>query len=501
MSPRHEIEHADEYPLRGRDYIGGAFLVANGGLALYAIGSLALSFFGGIGGLSTVLGGAGGAVGIPEPPASYSAPNAPVVSAVMFEDTAGYATASAFVGSLDDTLAYAFFEWDSLRGTGWDLVTPDTQQANGGHPLRSDTLLAALTASDTFKVRVTHHGALSDLEATSVVDTFVAITVNASVYDPYLPASWTDTVHYEDFTSLETGTRTDDASWFGEPYPEPWTLESVGYECHGGNISGYGGTLCVAQDSVVFANQPSPPWVWESTVPSGSASGLQFGIVFEDGNGSGAAANLTRLYVRFSIFYEDSTVGIGENNYVWHPNSNKYWELNGISSGVMLGWDGAAPSFVGQSSPNTAGGCNYALVSNTWIEYEDSTGHVAGDTISPFSSAEDGTCVNRGIGGWGTTGVWQHHFVCMDFSPSAGSRVMSWGMYSENKQGIAGYHDNVTNYNAVGVGTYTDFDGWVWNGTYGGGAPYPTTGQSIWFDDILIMTGSSGSCVTPPSFN
>ena len=132
-------------------------VVGGSGLAALGVTALSLSYFG-FGGIATL--GGGSAVGSAAA-ASYSAPNTPTVTAVMFEDTAGYANGSAFVGSLDDTLQYAIYEFDSLRG---DFTTApvlvDTQQANGGHPLRSDTVLN-FTANDTFKVRVTYLGALS----------------------------------------------------------------------------------------------------------------------------------------------------------------------------------------------------------------------------------------------------------------------------------------------------------------------------------------------------
>ena len=73
-------------------------------------------------------------------------------------------------------------------------------------------------------------------------------------------------------------------------------------------------------------------------------------------------------------------------------------------------------------------------------------------------------------------------------------------MSSEDEQGISGYHNNVTNYVTGNTGPFTDFDSFIWNGTYGG-MPKTHPAQSYWFDDLLIMTGSSGSCVTPPSFS
>ena len=311
-------------------------------------------------------------------------------------------------------------------------------------------------------------------------------------YDPYLPAAWTDTVHYEDFTSrAATSDLTEVPETLG-----PFSVQSWGSECTGGaGASGYGGTPCRAQDSVVFANQASQPWVWEAIMPDlspdSSAGHLTYTVTFADGNGSGAAANLTRVYVRYSIFHEANGVGVGAKDYAWSPDSNKQWMFNDVSNGFLNLWYDQGPEFRGQSSPNTEN-CTVGLTANTWEDY------YAGDTVPPQTGDN---CTAMGLGGFGKRGVWQHHFVCMDFSPSAGSRVISYGMYSEDEQGIAAYHNNVTNYNRVGVGTDTDFDSWIWNGTYGGTKYKGPGDQSYWFDDLLIMTGSSGSCVTPPSFS
>ena len=267
--------------------------------------------------------------------------------------------------------------------------------------------------------------------------------------------------------------------------------------CTGGSgPSGYSGNgfggLCKAQDSVVFNNQPTPPWTWEHRLPAGSAGVLTYDVTFANGNGSGASADLKRVYVRYSIFHEAAGVGVGEQDYQWSPDSNKWWMFNVVSNGFLNSWYEVAPEFRGQSSPNTDT-CSVGLTANTWVDYYPA------DTVAPQGPFGNEDCVGMGVGGFGKRGVWQHHFVCMDFSPPAGSRVISYGVYSEDEQGIAAYHNNVTNYNAVGVGTFTDFDKWIWNGTFGGTKNGPE--QSYWFDDLLIMTGSSGSCVTPPSFS
>jgi Big-like domain-containing protein len=311
------------------------------------------------------------------------------------------------------------------------------------------------------------------------------------LYDPYLPAAWSDTVHYEDFTAIAAPLRFDVAWDQGRTGPDPFTgaLLSWSNQCVGGaGNSGYGGANCDAQDSVVFANQPSPPWVWENYLQTNSGGALEYEINFVDGNGPSAAANLTRLYIRYSIFFEDAAVGIGRENYVWQSVSNKYFNMNEIGNGFIQLWYDQAAYFWGQSSPNTDNGCRVGLPPNTWVDYYPA------DTVPP----QNAECSAVGQGGHGKTGVWQHHFVCFDFSPSAGSRVMSWGMSSADEQGIAGYHDNVTNYDAV-PGSYTDFSSFIWNGTWGG-EPKTHPAMSYWFDDILIMTGPTGSCVTPPSF-
>lgn len=139
-------------------------------LALISTTALGLGFVGAV-----VAGvGSGGPPAPPvDPPTAYSAPDAPGVVAAMISDTSGYANVTAFSGSGDDTLQYVVIEFDSLRGTGWN-VHVDTQTAATGHPLVSDTFFG-FTANDTFKVRAFTRGALSaQNSAYSVTDTFVA---------------------------------------------------------------------------------------------------------------------------------------------------------------------------------------------------------------------------------------------------------------------------------------------------------------------------------------
>ena len=504
MSPRYEIERypdGTEIEYRETHPLERVAVYGITALASVCISLGALNFIGGGGiGLSVFGGAKDGAGSVPPAAASYGAPNTPVIAAVVFDDSSVYTTANAFVGSLDDSIDYTVFEYDSLRGDfSTAPILVDTQTYASGHVLRSDTLINAALSGDTLKVRALHHGMASSLSSSySAVDTFVMATVTASTYDPYLPAAWTDTVHYEDFTGLVANTRFDSISGATGDMDAPWTLETVAYDCQGGSgNSGYNGAgtggLCRGQDSVVFANQASPPWVFESFLDTDEAQGLQFGIVFADGNGSGAAANLTRVYVRYSIFYEANGVGIGGQDYTWHSGSNKYWMMNTTSNGFMIGWDGESTVFAEQTSPSSST-CDdtYGLEQNTWTDY------YAADTINTLAGVPE--CSGVGTGGWNTRGVWQHRFICFDFSPAAGSRIVSWGMYSADEQGIAAYHDDMTNYNQVGAGTATDFDGWIWNGTWGG-LPKTHPAQSIWFDDLLVMTGSSGSCVTPPSFS
>ena len=399
---------------------------------------------------------------------------------------------------------------------------------------KSTSIIKATTATTIFTISIaaiaswgvftTPPGSESIFGAARFPMNHVATVAAATgEYDPYLPPEWTDTVHYEDFSNALAPLRFDSIADQANTGADPFTgtLQSVAFpgggssvgQCVGGEgPSGYAGNglaypggLCRAQDSVVFANQASPPWVWENFLDSAdtgqgddSGGALQFEITFADGNGSGAAANLTRVYIRYSMFFEEDGVGVGTEDYLWDATSNKYGQFNTLGNGFLQLWDGNAQFFWEQISPDTDGTCGdipegqAMLYANTWTEYEGNEG----DTIQYAFTG----CSNVGRGGAGKRGIWQHHFVCMDFSPSAGSRVISWGMKSADEQGIAGYHNNVTwYYENSGVTGVTDFDSWVWNGTYGGSKVHPA--QSYWFDDILVMTGTEGSCVTPPSFS
>ena len=102
-----------------------------------------------------------------------------------------------------------------------------------------------------------------------------------------------------------------------------------------------------------------------------------------------------------------------------------------------------------------------------------------------------------GQGGYGKRGVWQHFWACLDFSPTAGSRIISYGVVDEQQHGIAAYHNNVTDYKKTGS-TATSFGNFYWNGTYGGSKS--SQDNYRYHGEFIIMTGSSGSCSVPPSF-
>lgn len=330
--------------------------------------------------------------------------------------------------------------------------------------------------------------------------------VTPAAYDPYLPGEWMDTVAFVDFSEMVgdsmkywAPSRFDASGQANQNGAGAAPLSGQlflyqGSDCTGATISGYS-VPCRALDSVVFADQPSPPWVYEHFEAEDGAGNFVFEVVFADGGYAASSADLTRVYVRYSIFFEENGTGIGGQDYTHHNGSNKWWQFDDLGGGMMLGWYDDALIMVSQESPATNDGCLFGLGSNTWVDYYPTdTGGVQDLTLDG-----DGICTNRGIGGHDQIGIWMHHFVCMDFSPTAGSRIMSWGMYSEAEQGIAAYHNNMTSYFNSPL-TLTDFDSFVWNGTWGG-QPKTHPAQSYWFDEILVMTGSSGSCVTPPSFS
>jgi len=441
-----------------------------------------------------------------------------VVVALTPGETIIAATAGSFVASVPTTVTEDPEVVVSIRVRNGSTTVGQLRLDVGASATLTATALNALgdplgveitwTSSSSGVASVNAQGVVSGVAAGSATISATAGTVtrdiptivseagdppvgSGGIYDPYLPAEWTDTVHYEDFTAVAAPGRFDVAWDQSGTGPPPFTgdLLSWNNQCVGGaGNSGYGSANCNAQDSVVFANQPSPPWVWENFLATNSGGALEYEINFADGNGSGAASNLTRLYLRYSIFFEQAGLGIGREDYVWQSSSNKYFNMNQIGSGFFQLWYDQAGYFWGQSSPATDRGCEVGLTPNTWVDYYPA------DTVG----AQTAECYSIGRGGQGKTGVWQHHFVCFDFSRPAGSRVISWGMTSSDEQGIAGYHNNVTNYNA-GPGLFTDFDSFIWNGTWGG-IPKIHPAMSYWFDDLLIMTGSSGSCVTPPSF-
>lgn len=314
-------------------------------------------------------------------------------------------------------------------------------------------------------------------------------------YDPYKPAGYDELVHYEDFTALLAPVRFDVTAIQTGPAPftnmQIWTFgECTGGAGNSGYNGGNTGGLCRAQDSLDIVGQPSPPWVWEHFNPNGAAGEFIYTLNFADGNGPAAAGGLTRLYLRFSILYEANGVGPGLEDYKWSTDSNKWFQFNDLGQGFLQSWYEQAPVFWEQESPSTEPSCTIGLTSNTWNQF------APGDTAAPQFLGVEGDCTNLGKGGFGKRGIWQHHFVCMDLTPTSGNRILSWGMMSTDEQGIAGYHDGLAGYLNPSATVASDLNSFVWNGTYGGGDKVHED-QSYWWDDLVIYTGDSGSCVNP----
>lgn len=309
--------------------------------------------------------------------------------------------------------------------------------------------------------------------------------------DMYAPTAWTDTVHHETFTGLAASQL---FSTLNEQNIFPFTTvftgdNNVTGNCSGGEITGYSNP-CRALDSINVPGQLSPPWVWEARVGALGNAGMQWTLNFANGNGSAAGANLTRWYMRMSIYFEEDGTDHGQFDYPFHGTSHKMFNPNGIDNGFLQTW--YESPFIWEQAGGSLNGCNVGLEPNTWIEYYPS------DTVPPQSGGGNGTCEHLGRGGMHKRGIMQHWFICVDYSPPSGSRIVSWGVVDAEVNGIAGYHNNQTTWHNTGA---SDFDAVTWNGTIGGGPPYPAQDVSIWWDDLLVLTGSSGSCQTPPSFS
>jgi hypothetical protein len=167
----------------------------------------------------------------------------------------------------------------------------------------------------------------------------------------------------------------------------------------------------------------------------------------------------------------------------FNETSQKFISFNDVSGPLFqLGDNSMAIYNVGGTGieADPATGCPH-LFSNNW------NNEFPGDTVNP--SGPNNVCRPRGAKKF-ERGTAQHFFVCWDLSLPAGSRVVSFGVADVGETGIMGY------YNHLGSGSVTSLSGIVENGTWGGGGTKVGT-SSMWINELLLMTGSSGSCVNP----
>jgi len=126
-----------------------------------AIGVLALSVWGGIGGI----GSAGGVVS-----AATGPPSTPIVSVVVVSDTSAIVISSAFNGVGADTHLRSLFQIDTITGT-W--ATPKWLDTTGA--VLRDTAYTGIDSGGVYKTRVKHEATTGGWGSYSDSVTFTAV--------------------------------------------------------------------------------------------------------------------------------------------------------------------------------------------------------------------------------------------------------------------------------------------------------------------------------------
>ena len=291
--------------------------------------------------------------------------------------------------------------------------------------------------------------------------------------DMFAPAGWTDTVDSRDFSaewSVAVSGVTDAAG------TSPVGINNLSGTAHGGQILPYAGTADRMLDSMTLPGAASPPYMWEHRYPGTNVNNsVDIHLNFSNGNGSAAGTVTGRIYVRMSLVYEAASMCVGCVDYTMHGNGEKIFRLSGPAE-PLLDWQLGGLTLVNTASNGGACGEPY---SNAWYLYQN------GDTLP-----ENSNCPQRGaLTAEDFAGGVVHLWMCLDATPADGSEINSFGVVSESQSGIAGYWDDD---NIV-----ESWSSMYRNPTYGGGNPPWPPNQSVWLDDWIVLTGSSGSCVNP----
>lgn len=428
-----------------------------------------------------VLGSIEGSTG--DPASMTQAPDAPVLQVTAYRDQGD----SIWVDG-DAPVLYNSDAHDStailVDTAGGDFSSPQYHADTIG-AIERDSIggnVAALDSGAVVDVIMAYKGLNGGW---SEFDTLrgVAVTTELVQPDKFKPAAWNDTIHYEDFSQgapVAFSTTREQSSGLPTGFTLMMSESGLANDCLGGLATSYSDD-CKGLDSIQDGanGQLSPPWVWELATVAGGGGSMRWNFDFSAGNGTGApASTVNRLYFRITMYHS--------TNFSFHPLSWKWWNLNQIDNGYFQLWYTAPFLFDGiDNLPDSEDGCKHHEANNWNALYP-------GDTIGPQINGM-GTCTKLGLGGTNEVGKWQHFWWCIDYSPPSGSRVFSFGVVDADVEGIAGYHDNHT----VWTDGDTVFEGLLWNGTIGGGANPSTEEVRQYFDDMLIMTGSSGTCIAP----
>lgn len=314
---------------------------------------------------------------------------------------------------------------------------------------------APLLVDSTYVAYVAYSGAT--LSSGVAVDTFT--TTAALNPDMFKPADWNDTLYYYDFADSSNATVAGVPSLtVAGNFVNNWTQEA-----QGGRLTGYHGGLGKLLDSLavgVQAQLATPPYVWENWRDSAQDAGT---VDYYQSFSTDSA-----IYVRIT-YYISPTYGL-------HGSADKMWRVDSGSQHLLGTWDGETTALA--NSGTTSLGC-YPY-ENTWNLYYPS------DTTSTWESI---VCRPRGAVTLELDKV-QSWFLCLDGRPADGSEVASWGVVKDDQQGIAAYHADM-NLNETFTDGYLDSSQTPWAG--------PLTAGSMYIDDLLIMSGASGSgtCTAP----
>jgi hypothetical protein len=390
---------------------------------------------------------------------NYLAPNTPTAAAVVIDTSTAYVQGPTFVGSGDAVHDSTQVQIDTLRGG--DFSAPIIDSISGAQvrdTLASNTLLMADSLYQA-RIRYKADPNKGGWSAWSAPDTFVNTVY---LIDQFMPAGFTDTLYYYDFSDSTTTVTTGDGSLSAGGV----SITNHNQTTHGGQITGFRGGSGHLLDSLPdIPNLASGPYAWEDHRLIGNNAGsLDIYQTFIGGA-------VDRFYIRWTAYYHPT--------WVFNGNSDKMWRTGSEASNELLVSGGGQLNLANIPFSGTN---NCYPYNNSWSSYAGNES----DTLS----GSFGACGNKGALTM-ESGIVQHWFLCLDASPADGAEIASWGVTTTDYEGIAAYWDDLT--------LAETFSGGYINTSRTPAGASPDVDSSWYLDDMVVTTGT-GSCTVPPGF-